>query len=462
METQLKKRYGLLTAICMVVGIVIGSGVFFKATRVLASTGGDMGKSLLTVGIVGLIMIICSYVFATLATRYARVNGIVDYAEVTIGRTYAYYVGWFLSILYYPALTACLAWVSAQYAAILFGLPVGGSAHVALGAFFLIGGYVVNALSPRLAGHFQVSTTLIKLVPLLLMALAGTISGLRNGLTIQAFDSAATGLSQSGGGGIFGGIVAFAFAYEGWIIATSINAELKDSKKNLPRALILGSLIVVLVYLGYFLGLTGVLPVSQIVAAGDDLPRLAFTSLLGEVGGTLVFVIIVISCLGTMNGLMLGCCRGIYSLAVRGMGPAPRIFSQVDPETNMPTNSSILGLLMCGIIYAYWQACFFETRVLGTANLPAFLSREPDELPIITLYAAYMPIFLVMMKREKGLSPFKRFVMPCLGLLSCLFMVFCAFYAYRMDAVYYLVAFALVMALGWFFNRKKRTGSTPS
>ena len=453
METQLQKRYGLLTAICMVVGIVIGSGVFFKATRVLSSTGGSMGQSLLTVGIVGLIMIICSYVFATLATRYEKVNGIVDYAEVTIGRTYAYYVGWFLSIIYYPALTSCLAWVSAQYTCTLFGLPVAGSTHVAIGALYLVCGYVVNALSPRLAGKFQVSTTIIKLIPLALIAC-------RHHCRLGQW---------ADGAGLFRNhcqhgrsrrrhlwrIVAFAFAYEGWIIATSINAELKDSKKNLPIALIIGALIVVLVYLGYFLGLTGALSVPDIIAAGDDLPRHAFTSLFGNVAGTLVFVFIVISCLGTMNGLMLGCCRGMYSLAVRGLGPAPKVFAQVDAETNMPTNSSVLGLLMCGILFCYWQACFFETRVLGTASLPAFVSWEPDELPIITLYAAYIPIFLVMMKREKDLSAFKRIVMPLLGILSCVFMVFCAFYAYRMDAVYYLIFFAIIMAIGGLFNRPK-------
>ena len=455
METQLKKRYGLLTAIAMVVGIVIGSGVFFKATKVLANTGGSMVQSLITVGVVGLIMIICSYVFSILATRYERVNGIVDYAEVALGTKYAYYVGWFLTTMYYPAITSCLAWVSAQYACILFGLPVAGSTHLAIGAFFLIGCYVLNALSPRLAGKFQVSTTIIKLIPLILMAIVGTIAGLINGMTLEALTTADAGLASSGSGGILGAIVAFAFAYEGWIIATSINAELKDSKKTLPKALLVGAIIVVLVYLGYFVGLTGSLSVADIAAAGDDLPRHAFTSLFGNMAGTLVFVIIVISCLGTANGLMLGCCRGLYSLAARGLGPAPKVFSQVDPETNMPTNSSIFGLLMCGIFFCYWQVCFFETRVLGTANIPLLLSWEPDELPIITLYAAYIPIFFVMMKKERDLSPFKRFVMPALGILSCVFMVFCAFYAYKMDAVYYLIVFAAVMIIGSFFSKAR-------
>jgi len=83
-ENSMQKRYGLFTAISMVVGIVIGSGIFFKATKVLANNNGDMGRSLLTVGIVGAIMLICSFVFANLASRYEKVNGVVDYAEAAL------------------------------------------------------------------------------------------------------------------------------------------------------------------------------------------------------------------------------------------------------------------------------------------------------------------------------------------------------------------------------------------
>ena len=83
MDNRLEKKYGLPTAVCMVVGIVIGSGVFFKAETVLNKTGGNMPLGILAWGIVGAIMIICSYVFATMATRYEKVNGLVDYAEAT-------------------------------------------------------------------------------------------------------------------------------------------------------------------------------------------------------------------------------------------------------------------------------------------------------------------------------------------------------------------------------------------
>ena len=76
MENGMQKKFGLFTAISMVVGIVIGSGVFFKAVKVLNVTGGSMAKSLLVIAIVGLICIICSCVFATMGTKYVKCNGI--------------------------------------------------------------------------------------------------------------------------------------------------------------------------------------------------------------------------------------------------------------------------------------------------------------------------------------------------------------------------------------------------
>ncbi|MBR5794959.1 MAG: amino acid permease, partial [Erysipelotrichaceae bacterium] len=99
---QLEKRYGLITAICMVVGIVIGSGVFFKAETVLLRTGGNMPLGILAWILVGAIMVISSYVFATMANRYEKVNGLVDYAEATLGKRYAYNMGWFMATIYTP------------------------------------------------------------------------------------------------------------------------------------------------------------------------------------------------------------------------------------------------------------------------------------------------------------------------------------------------------------------------
>lgn len=446
MENKLEKKYGLPTAICMVVGTVVGSGVFFKAEAVLNKTGGNMPLGILAWLIVGVIMIVCSYVFATMASKYEKVNGLVDYAEATIGDRYAYNIGWFMATIYTPCLVSVLAWVSARYVCVLLDWDITGGSCMTIACFFLCINYALNALSPRLSGKFQVSTTLIKMIPLTLMAVVGTIVGVGNGRMAENFSSMAAGAGE--GGGLMAAAVAVAFAYEGWILTTSINAELKDAKKNLPRALILGSFIVVAIYIMYYIGLNGAVTTEELMASGQAAAKMAFQRVFGEAAGTLVFVLIVISCLGTLNGLMLACCRGMYALAARGQGPAAKMFRQVDPVTNMPTNSAIVSLALDG----FWLLYFYGANL--TAPWFGPFSFDSSELPIVTLYAMYIPMFIMFMKKADDLNGFKRFVMPVLGLGGCVFMCYASFAAYGKTVLYYLVVFAVVMAIGNLFYRK--------
>ncbi|HHY26605.1 MAG TPA: amino acid permease [Desulfitobacterium dehalogenans] len=442
MDYGLQKKYGLFTAIAMVIGIVIGSGVFFKAEKILGATGGDLPLGILAWIIGGIIMIVCAYVFATMATRYEKVNGVVDYAEAAMGRGYAYSVGWFMTTIYYPAITSVLAWVSARYTCVLLGWDIVGAEAMAIAGFYLVGSYALNALSPKLAGKFQVSTTVIKLIPLILMAILGTITGLSNGVLVKNFTSGVIA-DVSTANPLFTAVVASAFAYEGWIIATSINAELRDAKKNLPRALTFGTMFVALIYILYYTGLAGAVENSVIMQGGETGAKIAFSTVFSNLGGSILFVFVVISCLGTLNGLMIGCTRGFYSLAARGLGPHPDVFKNIDTNTNMPTNSAILGLLFSG----GWLLYFFGANLVPVPWFGPF-SFDSSELPIVTLYAMYIPIFMMIMKKEQTLGVFKRFVMPILAICACIFMVIAAVYAHGWAVAYYLILFAVIMAVG--------------
>ena len=357
MSDKLERKYGLFTAICMVVGIVIGSGVFFKAQTILTRTGGDMPLGIIAWIIGGVIMLVCLLTFSCMGQKYERVNGLVDYAEATVGSRYGYYMGWFSATIYFPGMTSALAWLSARYTLEFLtsanpnfpmtvpaaqGGCIIGPECMALTLFYLCMTYGVNALSPRLAGRLQTSTTVIKLIPLTLMAVVGLIYGLSTGTLQQNFVTTAVveGVSESP---LFAAVCSTAFAYEGWIIATSINAEIRDSRRNLPRALILGGVIIVTVYIFYYIGVAGGATNQQLIDTGATV---AFTNIFGGVLGNILNLFIAISCLGTTNGLMLGCSRCMYSLAARGEGPAPEIFSEVDRRTNMPTNSAVFALLV--------------------------------------------------------------------------------------------------------------------
>ena len=459
---KLTRKYGLFTAICMVVGTVIGSGVFFKAQNVLVATGGNMPLGIAAWAITGLIMIVCSAQFAVMATKYEKVSGVVDYAEATCGKGYGYYLAWFMVNIYYPAMTGVLAWVSARYFGELFGWSLVSAEVMALAGFFLVLSYALNALSPKLAGKFQVSTTVIKLIPLSLMAIVGTVVGLVNGTLTDNFANIVTeAVGGTTGSGLFAAVIATVFAYEGWIVATSINAELKNPKKNLPIALVIGAFIVVLTYILYYIGVAGGASNAEIMEKGATV---AFSAIFGKVGGAILSIFVVISCLGTLNGLMMGAARGMYAIAERGVGPKHEMFSAVDKHTNMTSNSSGWGLLVSSAWCLYFYGANLTSGWFGLFNF------DSSELPIVTIYAMYIPMFIAWMKKEKELGTFKRFVLPSLSIVCCVFMVFAAVYAHGITpykaaaaegrfscpVLFYLIVFAVVILIGYFFSASYR------
>lgn len=459
MDNKLEKRYGLMTAVSMVIGIVIGSGVFFKAVKVLSLTGGSMGQSLLVILAVGLICIVCSCVFAEMGTKYVKCNGVVDYAEAALGEKFAYYMGWFMSAIYYPVIGSTLSYISARYTCMLLGLESFGQANMSIALLYMVLAVVINSFSPKLAGKMQISMTVAKLIPLVFMGVIGTIVGLINGNGIRIFtDTSASNIVQDGG--FFAAVCAFAFSYEGWVIATTINSELKNPKRDLPLALIGGALFCTLIYMLYTYSMSATMNAAQIVEAGDWLPMIAFSNLFhSNVAGTIVFVFIIISCLGTTNGVILGCMRGFYSIAIRGHGPKPDLIAEVDKSTGMPLKSCLIGLALCAFWLFQCGTLFFNGPLVmdSTGNPLWLMSWEADEIVIVTQYALYIPIFLHLIIKEKQFSPIKRFVLPSIGICACVFMCFCCWKSYGTYLILsYLVVFAIVMGLGAFFDKKNK------
>lgn len=446
MSRDLSKKYGLPTAIAMVVGVVIGSGIFFKTESVLGVTGGNALVGIAALVIVGAIMIVSAYTFSVLAGRHDHVGGVVDYAEAEVGPGYAYYMGWFTAVVYYPAITSVLIWLSASYTCQLLGLPdpQTGGGCMAIAALYLVVLTVMNGLAPVFAGRLQVSTTVIKLVPLLLMAVVGIIRGISDGTLAENFSSGGGFAVEGAGSLLLTSCVAMAFSFEGWIIATTINSEVRNARRTMPLALIFGSLTVIAVYALYYLGINGSITVPELMEHGSTQ---AFVNVFGGVMGKILLLFVVISCLGTSNGLVAASSRGIYALSARNEGPSPKLFGAVDERTGMPHNSVLLGMLLV----AFWLFYFYGGTLCGWFGPFDF---DSSELPIVTLYVGYIPVFIMMMKKERDLHPVKRFVMPALSLCGCLFMVISAVVAHGSDVLWYLLVFAVIMLIGCLLKGK--------
>ena len=192
---------------------------------------------------------------------------------------------------------------------------------------------------------------------------------------------------------------------------------------------------------------------------------IAFSAIFGKVGGAILSIFVVISCLGTLNGLMVGSTRGMYAIASRGFGPKPEMFSSIDKHTNMTNNSSVWGLLASSAWCLYFYGANLTSGWFGLFNF------DSSELPIVTIYAMYIPMFIAWMIKEKELGVFKRFVLPSLSIVACAFMVFAAVYAhgitpyktaaeagrFSFPVLFYLIVFAVIMVIGAFFAKSKKS-----
>ena len=443
----LQRKYGFWTATAMVIGIVIGSGVFFKADDVLKAASGSLPTALFAWLIGGAIMVTTASVFAQIATRIEKVNGLVDYLEEAYGQRAGYLVAWFMTFVYYPTLVAVLAWVSANYTCSLLGMK---HALWPLSGIYLVGFFLLNILSPVLAGKWQVSATVIKLIPLFLVAVVGIICGLVNGQTLSSFMVPAQNIAA--GGGLAVATLSTAFAYEGWIIATTINAELKDAKKTLPKALFFGAIAVVIIYMLYYLGISGVLANEEVIKAGDNAPVEVISIIFGRLGGTLLSVFVIISCLGTLNGLIMGSARGMYAIASRGLGPKPLIFATINKRSNSTLNSALVGFALSAFWLLVWYGNF-------AGWFGAFM--DISELPIAFLYIVYLSLHIWVMKTFTDLGPVKRFVAPLLAGVGSLYIIWGAIH--KAMFIHFLLLCLVIIAAGLPFMRvKNRASATPA
>lgn len=446
--TKLREKYGILTATAMVVGSVIGSGVFFKAESVSRITQGDAASAIAAWLIGGTVMMLCLLSFACITKSCGTAGSLVGIAERTVGERFSYCTGWFMATVYYPTLVSVLAWLSARYTLLFFGMEdYGGGLCMLLSCIYLIMSFAQNALFPGFSGKFQIVTTVAKLVPLVLMILFGVIKGSMSGTL--AGNISAQGHINGASSGIFPAVVATLFAYEGWITATSIGAEIKNSRRNLPLALIFGGILVTAIYVLYYVGILGAVSDEVLINYGADGIKMAFASILGNVAATMLSAFVAVSCLGALNGIMMGCGRAMYELSLTGNGPAPKIFSQIMPHCGMPVASFVAGLVL-GVV---WLFFLFGAQISQTPLFASF-SFDSSELPVVTVYALYIPIFCMFIKKEKNL---KNILICAAGTGACIFTVICGVIAHGRDVINYLFAFSAIMLAGWaFYSHKKK------
>lgn len=438
-----KNKYGLLTCIAMIVGVVIGSGIFFKSDNILIATNGSIFLGVLAFCIAAISIIFGSLTVAELAARNDKAGGIISYAEDAYNGGVACAFGWFQTFLYYPTLIAVVCYVVGIYVCMLFNLPSTLEIKMLIGLITTFVLFAMNLFSTKLAGYFQTSATFIKLIPLILIGVAGFVFGkpdLVLDTTTSEFASA-TWLSA---------LIPIVFSFDGWIVATSISHEVKNAKKNVPLALICAPLAILIIYLLYFVGISIYLGPDVIMSTGDQHVELAASNLFGPWAAKSILVFVIVSVAGTANGLMMGLCQLPYSLAIRGMFPKSDKVAKINEKWDIPTVSYLVGL----VIVLFWLTMHYLTSKYDL--LPG---SDVSEIAITLNYMLFILLYVQVLRmglRGEIKGFWKGKFNPVLAIIGSLIILYVGLLNPLFLLYLFLCTLLLISAYLFWFKTSKR------
>lgn len=443
-----REHYGLLTATTMIIGIVIGSGIFFKSDDVLNYTGGSIGLGVLVLCIGAFSIIFGSLTLTELSMRTKTSGGFVGYYEEFISKRIASGFGWFQTFVYYPTLNAVISWVSAIYLCSLLNLTLTLEMQIVMGVVILGIIYIINIVSVKLGGHFQNLSTIIKLIPLIGVAVIGLFWVQ---VTPEIPEGVAVITKSNVGIGWVAALAPIAFSYDGWIIATSITNEVKNPKKNMTLALIIAPLIILGVYLLYFLGITKMLGTEYIMSTGNDAVNKVGELILGTHGTRIILVFVIISILGVVNGVTLGSLRMPQALASKGMLPYSEKIAKINPKYNLSISSCLISFLTSLV----WVVIHYITQKSGILK-----GGDVSEVAIVFSYVCYIILYVkVLMLKKQGVvtSVFKGIVCPILGCIGSTIILFGSIVTNPVYVPIFILFCLLVGMLGiFYYNRNHK------
>ena len=345
-ETRLPRVLGATEALCVVVGSVIGSGIFIVPAGVARNVPFLGGIALVWI-VGGLFSLAGALTLAELGTMLPSAGGPYVYLREAFGRLPAFLFGWTELLVIRTGSIATLASAFGLYFALLVPSPEGipplaWQTTAAVLATTLLA--VVNVVGTKVGGGVQVVGTVLKVGALGSMIVLPFLMGEVNpALLTPVWSSERPGWPMLGG--IMAAMVSVLWAYDGWVNAAALAEEIRDPGRNIPRALIGGTLLLIALYLGMTLIYHMVLPLGEISSASSEKgsPRIVaadfFEHLLGKAGLSVIGLVVMASTLISLNGNALSGPRAYFAMARDGLFPAG--LCRVHPRFQTPANAII-------------------------------------------------------------------------------------------------------------------------
>lgn len=413
-HAELKRQIGLFSAVMLIAGDMIGTGIFIS-TGAIAETLPTPGGVLLVWLFGGLLALAGALTCAELSASLPYAGGDYIYIREAYGRVMGFLSGWSSFLVTFSGAIAFLSVILSGFVAffipaldskeILFSIPlpwipISATAGTlfSIAVVLLISG--LHCLGVKQGTTTQNVLTIFKIGALLGIIVFGVLFGSGNSSHFTPlFD-----WEKIGNPNVFGAaFIPVIFAYSGWNAVTYIAGEIKDPDKNLPRALLYGVSLVIVLYLAINAVYIYAVPVTEMKGA-LRMSEVATTALFGYKTSALITAIITISILGALNVVTMIGPRIYYAMAKDGV--FFRALTYVHPKFGTPTKAILLQ--------AAWSCLLILTNTWGT--LFTYVS------VVITLFSAFTvgSVIVLRMKRPDLKRPYRLWGYPIVPLLFVL------------------------------------------
>jgi amino acid transporter len=433
------RQLGLFDAVCIMVGIVIGVGIYESPPRVAANVSGPTSL-LLVWALGGILAFVGALCYAELATAYPRSGGDYVYLTRAYGSWVGFLYGWAELLVIRTGSIAAMAFVFSDYMTRL--APLGPRSPVVYAAIIVALLSLVNVLGVREGKWTQNALTVAKVLGLSAIALIGLLS---------PFDGGPQRASAAASSGSFALAMIFVlWTYGGWNENAYVAAEVKDPEPNIPRSLLLGTGLVTLIYVGInwvFLYGLGFDKLRSSQAAAADLLAAPF----GDVGARLMVIFVAVSALGAVNGQIFTGARIGYAL-----GRDHPVMSRLgvwSPRFGTPAWALVLQAIITLLLIAgFGTRDGFETLVKYTAAVFWFF-----------FLLTGVSLFVLRWKDRDRARPYSVVAYPLIPLLFCLSSAYMLYGSLSYAPVESLWGGAIVLSglpLYWFSSRTARERRT--
>ncbi len=376
-KTEFKREIGVFGGVSIIGGIMVGSGIFYLGSYVIERTGMNLGLSLICWIIGGLISLMGGLCYAELGSAMPRAGGRLLYLNEAYHPSVGFLAGFTDWLLGGPGSVAAIA--IALPTALRFFIDINDTGIKVFAIVLIIGLTIYNCFGVKLASILQNVSMIAKLIPIVIIMCGALFFGK---ITPDLSLASASEAAAASGGNIITmiafAVVASLWAYEGWTNLNTVAEEVKNPRKNLPLALIIGIGGITILYTLFNFSIFKVLTheeITTMIGEGNFyLGTAVAQKLLGSAGAIIVTVGMVLAMFGSLNGLIMAQPRMYYAMAEEGH--FFKSYKKLHPKYKVPTTAIIIQ---------------------GVISIILVMSRNLDELTTLVVFTGMIFNFLTVL-----------------------------------------------------------------